>query len=202
MSQELNKSAVMNLAQLDYILELNHPEYTGIRMDKELRAKLVNIREKMQGPGKASNRRLSLYRHMADYFGREKVYFGPTMPDWYLMPDIVFCANEKGEAIDLPKKFVKQLEDATELIKPPTNLVENGYRCFCLILASWQDSNLKGELFGNVNFKAHQLMKLGYTIRIIQPKNLDKWLRHGKIGEIEISFIINAMNQEKYLKKW
>ena len=201
MSQELNKSAVMNLAQLDYILELNHPEYTGIRMDKELRAKLVNIREKMQGPGKASNRRLSLYRHMADYFGREKVYFGPTMPDWYLMPDIVFCANEKGEALDLPKKFVKQLEDATELIKPPTNSVENGYRWFCLIMANWNDTNRYGEVFGAVNFKARQLMKLGYTVRVIQPKNMDIWHRQGEMNKIDFSFIINAMNQEKYLQK-
>ena len=200
MSQELWRSGVMNLAQLDYILELNHPEYTGIRMDKEVRAKLVNIREKKQ-EGKASNRRFFLYRQLADYFGQEKVYFGPTMPDWYLMPDIVFCANGNGEALKLPKKFVKQLEDATELIKPPTNPVENDYRWFCLIMANWNDSNKHGEVFGAVNFKANQLMKLGYTVRVIQPQNMDRWLRQGEINKIDFSFIINAMNQEKYLQK-
>ena len=92
--------------------------------------------------------------------GEGKVYFGPTMPLFYSMPDIIFCANGNGQALDLPEKFVKTLQDATEFVTPP-NLNENGYKWLCLILVQWHHSNQGGEVFGIVRFKANQLIKLG-----------------------------------------
>ena len=51
--------------------------------------------------------------------GDDKVYFGPTMSLFYLLPDIVFCANLNGQALDLPKKIVKTLDDATDFVSLP-----------------------------------------------------------------------------------
>ena len=208
-AQELNISAVIALAHIDYMLELNYPEYTGVRMNKKIRAKLVKLRKISELDDSSNNRsRFFLYKELADRMGDGKVYFGPTMPLFYSMPDIVFCANENGQALDLPEKFVKTLDHATSFVSPPNlnemdppNLNKMGYKWFALILVQWHHSNQAGEVFGIVRFKANLLIKLGYEVRIIQPKNLQRWTQQGQLMKSDITYITNAMNQDKYLQK-
>merc|ERR1712203_1155108 len=103
-------------------------------------------------------------------------------------------------ALDLPEKFVKTLDDATEFVRPP-NLNKMGYKWFALILVQWHHSNQAGEVFGIIRFKANLLIKLGYEVRIIQPKNLQRWTQQGQLMKSDITYITNAMNQDKYLQK-
>ena len=112
------------------------------------------------------------------------------------------------QALDLPKKFVKTLDDATEFVSPPNlnetgppNLNKMGYKWFALILVQWHHSNQAGEVFGIARFKANLLIKMGYEVRIIQPKNLQRWTQQGHLMKSDITYITNAMNQDKYLQK-
>ena len=86
------------------------------------------------------------------------------------------------------------------MVRTP-DLYETGYKWYCLILVKWQHVDQGGDLLGEMNFKAKQLMKLGYHVRIIQPKNVLRWTQQGKMDKTDISFIINAMDQTKYLQK-
>ena len=43
-AQEINKSAIISLAHIDFNLELDYPEYTGARLNKDLRENLISLR--------------------------------------------------------------------------------------------------------------------------------------------------------------
>ena len=190
------------MAHIDFNLELDYPEYTGARLNKDLRKNLLKIRPKSDAmfEGSEHRNRFFVYTEIAGILGNEKVFYGPTLPHYNSMPDIVFSVNENGQALDLPKKFVKQLNDLTDLVRTP-DLHESGFKWYCLILVKWQHVDQGGDLLGEMNFKAKQLMKLGYHVRIIQPKNVLRWTQQGKMDKTDISFIINAMDQTKYLQK-
>ena len=99
-SYSKNVNALNELAQLDYLMELDFPKYSGTRMDCKLRAKLIKV-----NPTFANTGGQFMYKEFSKWFKPETIYFGPTLPLHRDSSDIVFCADSNLEAIQIPKYF-------------------------------------------------------------------------------------------------
>ena len=101
-SYSKNVNALNELAQLDYLMELDFPKYSGTRMDWKLRAKLIKVNQNFN-----SDAGQFMYKEISKFFKPETIYFGPTLPLHRDSSDIVFCADSNLEAIQIPK-YVKK----------------------------------------------------------------------------------------------
>ena len=102
-SYSKNVNALNELAQLDYLMELDFPKYSGTRMNWKLRAKLIKVNQNFAN----SDAGQFMYKEISKFFKPETIYFGPTLPLHRDSSDIVFCADSNLEAVQIPK-YVKK----------------------------------------------------------------------------------------------
>ena len=121
-----------NLAELDYLLEMNFPEYNKTRLDPKIRAKFIkNYNSKFNLDYymdllKANRNRQLIYQELVNYYSSNQVFFGPVLPYHASMSEIILCVNKNGEALDIPSEFRSNLESGHQICKPPLSKLALG----------------------------------------------------------------------------
>ena len=92
-----------NLAELDYLLEMNFPEYNKTRLDPKIRAKFIKSYNSKFNLDyymdllKANRNRQLIYQELVNYYSSNQVFFGPVLPYHASMSEIILCVNKNGE---------------------------------------------------------------------------------------------------------
>lgn len=191
-------AAILALKELDFIIEMDFPNYKGTRMKKVIRDQICHIKF-TKNPKKFDLDRNFIYENLIEILGSpEKVYCGQTLPTFPLFQDILICADPKKSTKDeihaekLPLEFLKKLEDCKEFVKPP----KMKSQWYCIMVPKWDSLSQIGQASGVLNKKIHQLKKLGYEVAIIQPSTAHFWQKRNSVKPHDVWFIIND-----YVKK-
>ena len=179
-SYSKNVNALNELAQLDYLMELDFPKYSGTRMDWKLRAKLIKVNQSFANTGGQF-----MYKEFSKWFKPETIYFGPTLPLHRDSSDIVFCADSNLEAIQIPKYFRERLEMCVNVSKVPRTMSKD-YTWHCIILPKENDLFQNEHLSGKLNQKVKHLVKLGYRVHVIKATKFKRWQEVGRLTEKDI----------------
>ena len=121
-----------NLAELDYLLEMNFPEYNKTRLDPKIRAKFIKSYNSKFDLDyymdllKANRNRQLIYQELVNYYSSNQVFFGPVLPYHASMSEIILCVNKNGEALDIPSEFRSNLESGHQICKPPLSKLALG----------------------------------------------------------------------------
>ena len=131
-SQYVIHEIFQNLAELDYLLEMNFPEYNKTRLDPNIRAKFIKSYNSKFNLDyymdllKANRNRQLIYQELVDYYSPSQVFFGPVLPYHASMNEIILCVNKNGEALDIPPDFRSGLESGHQICKPPLSKLALG----------------------------------------------------------------------------
>ena len=131
-SQWVMHEIFQNLAELDYLLEMNFPEYNKTRLDPKIRAKFIKSYNSKFDLDyymdllKANRNRQLIYQELVNYYSSNQVFFGPVLPYHASMSEIILCVNKNGEALDIPSEFRSNLESGHQICKPPLSKLALG----------------------------------------------------------------------------
>merc|ERR1712150_57057 len=160
--------------------------------DPWIRNKLIlmvsaNILPGAMSISEANLNRQVLYQGFKRYFSsKEKVvFFGPILPYYSEMSDILLCLDEDLQAIPIPQTYKSILEGKIQSLsdlKPPEILRcfsdENLYfayntNWYCIILPKEKHFNQNGSLKGHMKHKVKHLRKLGFKVIIVPEKQFN-----------------------------
>ena len=178
LSQNIN--ALHSLAELDYLMELDFPNYSGARMDPWIRNKLIqmvpaNILPGVMSVSEANQNRQVLYQGIQRHFSNKKVFFGPILPYYAEMSDILLCVDEDLQAIPIPPTYKSILEEgkiqSLSDLEPPQQILPSFSKkdhCWCcIILPKEKHFNQNGSLKGHMKHKVKHLSKLGFKVIVV-----------------------------------
>ena len=169
-----NINAVRAIAELDFILELEHPEYKGIRLDKGLRSKLI----KMTCDAQTNDSRLFVHRQLNEILDN-KTYFGPVLPHFPMMSSIVFCVHDldKTSSQEVPKDLLVR-EDL-----PKLPLIKD-HKWYCLVMPSaqqtWPTENEIAHA-GSLRQQTRHLSLLGFVPLVLYRDLIKDWQEKGEL---------------------
>ena len=175
-----NIQAIHNLAVLDYILELDYPQYSGTRLHPALRTMFININNTViEGRVVAKDpeqHRKYIYEALMCHYSPEKVYFGPTLPHFGESSDIILCLNNDLDAMEIPKMFQNELKARKDIVQPP--LAKDGYDWHCIVMPKDKHvTQQSGSLNGHWSMKMKHLEKLGFKVHTVVYKQYVEFKR-------------------------
>ena len=191
-SPMMTLNAIKSLAEMDFLLKVNFPEYKGVRLDEMLRSKILQIDKYKPLPSNA--RENFLCDELRRFLGEKSVHHGSMLP-YKTTHDIIFCVNDKVEAIEIPDDFISQLESRDEIVKAP---VIKNYSWYVVICPKWDHVDQKGKLLGSLKFKFDTLRKLGYEVVIVQPNKLLEWSSKKELTFQDVKYIVYRLSKYTY----
>ena len=182
LSQNIN--TLHSLAELDYLIELDFPNYSGNRMDSCIRNKLIQMVSANIIPGamsisEANQNRQVLYQGLQRHFSSKDVFFGPILPYYTEMSDILLCVDQDLQTIPIPQTYRLILEGKLQSfsdLTPPTILQSSpkkNHCWFCVILPKEKHFNQNGSLKGHMKHKVKHLRKLGFKVIIVPERQFN-----------------------------
>ena len=189
-----NIAAIHNLAVLDYLLEIDYPQYSGTRLDPTLRAKIIKFENSMETKLESQKYCRSIHETIENFYTPEMVYFGPTLPHYRNSNDIVLCLNDDLDASKIPCNFQDQLKISECIVRPPKP--EPGYIWHCIIIPENKNMTLSGTPTGDIMLKVKHLQKLSFEVSIVGPRQI-AWFEKARSGRMtKYGFLSRILNIE------
>ena len=189
-----NIGAIYNLAVLDYLLEIDYPQYSGTRLDPTLRAKIIKFENSMETKLESQKYCRSIHETLENFYMAEMVYFGPTLPHYRNSNDIVLCLNDDLDASKIPCNFQDQLKTSEYIVRPPEP--EPGYMWHCIIIPENKNMTLSGTPTGDIMLKVKHLQKLSFEVSIVGPRQI-AWFEKARSGRMtKYGFLSRILNIE------
>ena len=207
----LNLGALHKLAEIDYLIEMDFPKYSGTRLDKNIRSKLIQLDRKnncvdnkedlepnVDLKNGAEKHRRFIFQEILKFIPSNNVYFGPTLPHRADMSDIIFCANSELETMEIDQDFRSNLEANIEIPKlPSTN--SKFFSWYCIVMPRENHLTQNGSFKGYLLQKIKHLTQVGYSVHVLKPKRSKYFERNGLSKKDVVSMLVPWLKND--LKK-
>ena len=198
----LNLGALHKLAEIDYLIEMDFPNYSGTRLDKKIRSKLIRLDRKINSfdikqdiepnldlnNGTEKHRRF-VFQEILKFIPSNNVYFGPTLPHRADMSDIIFCANSDLETMEIDPDFRSKLEANIEIPKLPSTNSKN-FSWYCVVMPRENHLTQNGSFKGYLLQKIKHLTQVGYSVHVLKPKKSKYFERNGLLSKKDVESML------------
>ena len=164
-SSKLYLNGMRNLADLDWNIELDFQDYSGTRLNKDLRKKFLNIvHPDEDGINSLGERmRSDIHQDLTGLLGKD-VQLKQLMPH-YFARDVVFCLERRRNMKLVTASTLENEIGCTDMEIYPPDLFYGDWYVIVVPKRSHIDGH--GNLFGPAMHKIRQLEGIGYKVIVV-----------------------------------
>ena len=157
----LYKNLLLSMAHIDCVIDVDYKDYTGVRLNQNLRRKFVELAPKEPPNSYTFQMKESVLSDLKKILGIN-VYKTKVIPH-APTEEIIFCAPQGSlKAIEIDNGMLESMKGA--VVKPESG---QGKRWICVLVPKRNNIDGRQNLLGQGSFLRRQLEILGYQVIVI-----------------------------------